>query len=107
MRNMARKVPVVAILALTLGACSTAPRPLVPDSPEGPASYVCYNSITGSPQEVRSIAERQCSRWGMVVKGLIGQEWAPARCGLLTPMVAGFRCARPEGTPAVTPLWGE
>ncbi len=77
---------------LALAACSTIPRPLVPDTPEGPASYICYSSWTSTPAEVRATAERQCGHWGLRVTGVIGQEWAPFRCGLGTPMVAAFRC---------------
>lgn len=93
-----------AILAaaaiLALAGCSTTPRPLVPDTVQGPASYVCYTSSTTTPDEVRAIAERQCHRAGMSVVGLIGQGWTPFRCGLLTPNVAAFQC----GTPGMMPL---
>ncbi len=91
-----RTVILAAAALLSLGACSTAPRPMVPDAPDGPGSYVCYSTLTSTPNEVRAIAEGQCSRWGMQVKNLIGQAWAPLRCGLLTPTVAGFRCSRPD-----------
>lgn len=89
-----RKAVLAVAMVLAVGGCSTSPRPLVPDTPEGPASYVCYNSSLSTPDEVRSIAARQCGRWGMDIKSLIGQEWTPLRCGLLTPAVAGFRCGR-------------
>lgn len=91
--NMLKGIAAVAMV-LSLGACSLSPRPLVPDTPEGPASYVCFNSTMADPTEVRAIAERQCGRSGMSVSALIGQEWTPLRCGVLTPTVAGFRCGR-------------
>jgi len=85
-----------AILAMMviggLGACSSDPRPLVPDTAEGPASYVCYSTWTSEAAEVRAIAQRQCQRSGMDVKALMGQSWTPFRCGLLTPEVAAFSC---------------
>jgi hypothetical protein len=93
-----RELLVPMALVLALGACSTLPRPLVPDTPDGPASYICYNSMLSDPPEVRSLAERQCSRWGMTVNSLIGQEFTPLRCGVLTPQVAAFRCGRLEQT---------
>jgi hypothetical protein len=81
-----------AAAMLALGGCSTAPRPLVPDTVQGPASYVCYNSSWATPEEVRGIAERQCGKSGLGVSGLIGQSWTPLRCGILTPSVAAFQC---------------
>lgn len=92
---------VAALLALA--GCSTAPRPLVPDTTLGPASYVCYASATTSPEEVRAIAERQCQRSNMSVAGLIGQSWTPLRCGLLTPNVAAFQCGQPGMMPLPMP----
>jgi hypothetical protein len=89
------RMSIVAVsMVLGLGACSTGPHPLVPDTPEGPASYVCYSSTFSNPAEVRGIADRQCGRSGMGVSALIGQEWTPLRCGLITPTVAAFRCGR-------------
>lgn len=82
----------VVATTLALAGCTTAPRPLVPDTVQGPASYVCYNSATSTPTEIRTIAERQCGKSGMAVTGLIGQEFTPLRCGLLTPSVAAFQC---------------
>ncbi|MCR6631724.1 MAG: hypothetical protein NVV74_17685 [Magnetospirillum sp.] len=82
----------VAAAALALAGCSTDPRPLVPDTAQGPASYVCYNSAAASPEEVRAIAERQCGKSGLGVAGLIGQAFTPFRCGILTPSVAAFQC---------------
>lgn len=82
----------VAAAALALAGCSADPRPLVPDTAQGPASYVCYNSMASSPEEVRAIAERQCGRTGLGVGGLIGQSFTPLRCGMLTPSVAAFQC---------------
>ncbi|TAN79896.1 MAG: hypothetical protein EPN20_00215 [Magnetospirillum sp.] len=89
-----RKVMLAVSLVVALGACSTTPRPLVPDTPEGPASYVCYSTWLSDPDEVRAIASRQCQRSGMEVKSLLGQSWTPMRCGFLTPEVAAFRCGR-------------
>jgi len=91
MRSMAWAAAVV----LALGACSMDPRPLVPDTSKGPASYICYSPVTAVPEEVRVIAERQCGRLGLAVTALIGQEWVPFRCGLLTPSVAAFQCGKP------------
>lgn len=88
-----RHLVLIAIAAGALGACSTAPRPLVPDSAEGPASYVCYSSLTAEPDDILAVARTQCGRWGLGVKGLIGQSFTPGRCGMLTPMVAGYRCS--------------
>ncbi|HTH17613.1 MAG TPA: hypothetical protein VL974_13230 [Magnetospirillum sp.] len=87
-----RKLLAAAAATLALAACSTDPRPLVPDTAQGPASYVCYNSAASTPDEVRSIAERQCSKAGLGVSGLIGQTFTPFRCGVLTPSVAAFQC---------------
>lgn len=87
-----RHVLMICLAGVSLAACSTAPRPLVPDSPEGPASYVCYSSLTASADDVLAVAQGQCGRWGLGVKGLIGQTLSPGRCGTLTPMVAGYRC---------------
>ncbi|MGE5506574.1 MAG: hypothetical protein ACM31L_19275 [Actinomycetota bacterium] len=95
-----RRLMVPVAMAMALGACSTLPRPLVPDTPDGPASYICYNSMLSDPPEVRSLAERQCSRSGLAVSGLIGQQFTPLRCGLLTPTVAAFSCGRPGQAPA-------
>lgn len=81
-----------AAAALALAGCSTDPRPLVPDTAQGPASYVCYNSAASSPEEVLAIAERQCAKSGLGVAGLIGQSFTPLRCGVLTPSVAAFQC---------------
>ncbi|MDO8607243.1 MAG: hypothetical protein Q7R40_11955 [Phaeospirillum sp.] len=89
-----RKIMLAVTLATALGACSTTPRPLVPDTDEGPASYVCYNTWLSEPEEIRAIAARQCQRSGMDVKSLLGQSWTPLRCGILTPEVAAFRCGR-------------
>ncbi len=88
-----RKIVSLGLMLTALSACSMGPRPLVPDSAEGPASYVCYSSLTAEAADVRAIAERQCRSWGMSVKSLIGQSFAPLRCGLLTPTAAAFRCA--------------
>lgn len=82
----------VVATALVLAGCSTEPRPLVPDTVQGPASYVCYNSATSTPDEIRAIAERQCAKSSMAVTGLLGQEFTPLRCGVLTPSVAAFQC---------------
>ncbi|HLO77420.1 MAG TPA: hypothetical protein VK196_13270 [Magnetospirillum sp.] len=82
----------VALAALAVAGCSTDPRPLVPDTAQGPASYVCYNSAASSPDEIRAIAERQCGKSGLGVSGLIGQSFTPLRCGFLTPSVAAFQC---------------
>jgi Prokaryotic membrane lipoprotein lipid attachment site len=90
-----RKLILATMATLALAGCSTGPRPLVPDTAEGPASYVCYASWDTSPEDVRAIAERQCGRWGLPVGSLIGQEFAPLRCGTLTPTVAAFSCGRP------------
>ena len=87
-----RTLTLATAATLVLAGCSTVPRPLVPDTPEGPASYVCYSSWSSTPAQVRAAAERQCGHWGLQVAGVIGQEWAPFRCGLATPMVAAFRC---------------
>lgn len=87
-----RQVVVVAVAALALAGCSVSPRPLVPDSAQGPTSYVCYSNMTSEPAEVRAIAENQCRRAGLGVSGLIGQSWTPLRCGFLTPSVAAFQC---------------
>ncbi|HSV28720.1 MAG TPA: hypothetical protein VLL76_04150 [Candidatus Omnitrophota bacterium] len=87
-----RTVILAALCTLALSGCSSAPRPLVPDTAQGPASYVCYSSMVSNPEEVRAIAERQCGRWGYGVAGLIGQSWTPLRCGALTPTVAAFQC---------------
>ena len=89
-----RKAILALSVTMVLGACSTAPKPLVPDTPEGPASYVCYSTWQSDAAEVRAIAERQCRRSGMEVTALLGQSWTPLRCGLLTPEVAAFRCGR-------------
>jgi len=89
-----RKMMRTAGLVVALGACSTAPVPLVPDTADGPASYVCYSTWTTSSEEVRAIAARQCRRSGMEIKSLLGQSWTPLRCGLLTPEVAAFSCGR-------------
>lgn len=86
-----RKIP-VAIALVALAGCSTTPRPLVPDTVQGPASYVCYNSATSSPEEVRAVAERQCAKSNLGISALIGQSWVPFRCGILTPSVAAFQC---------------
>ena len=88
------KIMLAVALVATLGACSTAPKPLVPDTDEGPASYVCYSTWISEPEDIRAIATRQCQRSGMDVKSLIGQSWTPLRCGLLTPEVAAYRCGR-------------
>ena len=81
----------VAMLALT--ACSTDPRPLVPNTEEGPTTYVCSSSMLSEPEDVRAIAENQCRRaGGLGVTRLLGQTWTPLRCGLLTPSVAAFQC---------------
>jgi hypothetical protein len=87
----------VAAVTLALAGCSTTPRPLVPDTASGPASYVCYSSALSTPDEVRAIAARQCGRWGLSVSGLIGQDFTPLRCGLLTPTVAAFQCSSGGG----------
>lgn len=86
------KVFLAAAAVLALAGCSSDPRPLVPDTAQGPASYVCYNSATSSPEDVRAIAERQCAKSGLGVAGLIGQTFTPFRCGVLTPSVAAFQC---------------
>lgn len=91
-----------AIAALALAGCSTDPRPLVPDTAQGPASYVCYNSAASTPDDVRAIAERQCSKVGLGVAGLIGQSFTPFRCGVLTPSVAAFQCG--AGSAWLAPL---
>ena len=89
-----RKMILAVTLVVALGACSTAPRSLVPDTPEGPASYVCYNTWISEPEEVLGVASRQCQHSGMEIKSLLGQSWTPLRCGLLTPEVAAFSCGR-------------
>ena len=81
-------------MALAVAGCSSLPRPLVPDTPEGPASYVCYSSWVSEPAEIRAIADKQCRTSGLEVKALLGQAWTPFRCGLLTPEVAAFRCGK-------------
>ena len=88
------KIMLAVALVSVLGACSTAPKTLVPDTEEGPASYVCYSTWVSEPDEIRAIASHQCQRSGMDVKSLIGQSWTPLRCGFLTPEVAAFRCGR-------------
>lgn len=93
----------VAAAMLALAGCSTTPRPLVPDTAQGPASYVCYNSAAATPDEVRAIAERQCAKSNLGVASLIGQSWVPWRCGLLTPSVAAFQCGSPSLWPAPLP----
>jgi hypothetical protein len=90
----------VAAAIVALAGCSTTPRPLVPDTAQGPTSYVCYATTFSSPEEVRTIAERQCQRANLSVVGVIGQSWTPLRCGFLTPNVAAFQC----GTPGLTPF---
>lgn len=87
-----RPVVFAAVAVLLLAGCSTSPRPLVPDTAEGPTSYVCYSSMNSTPEEVRAIAETQCRRTGHGVAGLLGQSWTPLRCGMLTPSVAAFQC---------------
>lgn len=99
---MKTKLSLAALSLLTLAGCSTTPRPLVPDTTQGPASYVCYSNMVSDPAEVRTIAERQCGRWGYGVSGLIGQSFSPLKCGVLTPTVAAFQCG--AGTPATAPL---
>ena len=89
-----RKMMLAVTLVMALGACSTDPRPLVPDTADGPASYICYNTWISEPEEVRAIASRQCQRSGMEIKALLGQSWTPLRCGALTPEVAAFSCGR-------------
>lgn len=89
-----RNVVLVIAAALALGACANTPYPLVPDTAEGRASYVCYSSWTSEPEEIRAVADRQCRVVGMEVRGLLGQSWAPFKCGLLTPEVVAFRCGR-------------
>ncbi|MCA1907746.1 MAG: hypothetical protein LDL39_05235 [Magnetospirillum sp.] len=91
------RLAVLAAAALVLAGCSSEPYPLVPVTQEGPASYVCYSNMVSSPEEVRAIAENQCRRYGYGVSGLIGQSWAPARCGVLTPSVAAFQCGSSYG----------
>ncbi len=86
------RILLAAAAAMALAGCSTDPRPLVPDTAQGPASYVCYNSATSTPEEVRAIAERQCAKSGLGVAGVIGQGFVPLRCGVLTPSVAAFQC---------------
>lgn len=93
----------VAAAAVALAGCSTDARPLVPDTAQGPASYVCYNSALSSPEEVRAIAERQCAKSGLGVAGLLGQGFTPLRCGALTPSVAAFQCGY-GGTSWLAPL---
>ncbi|MBX9634989.1 MAG: hypothetical protein K2X44_08415 [Magnetospirillum sp.] len=83
---------IVAAAMLMLAGCSTTPRPLVPDTAQGPASYVCYSSMTSTAEEVRAIADRQCAKSNLGVNNLIGQSWTPLRCGVLTPSVAAFQC---------------
>ena len=92
-----RKMMLAVTAVMALEACSTSPRPLVPDTAEGPASYVCYSTWISEPAEIRAIASRQCHRSGMEVKSLLGQSWTPFRCGLLTPEVAAFSCGRSTG----------
>lgn len=87
-----------AAAAMILAGCSTDPRPLVPDTAQGPASYVCYNSATSTPEEVRAIAQRQCAKSGLGVAGIIGQGFVPLRCGILTPAVAAFQCGQAAST---------
>lgn len=83
---------IIAAATMTLAGCSTTPRPLVPDTDQGPTSYVCYSSLSSTADEIRLIAERQCARSNLGVSNLIGQSWTPLRCGLLTPTVAAFQC---------------
>ena len=92
------RLVVLAAAALVLAGCSTSPYPLVPDTPQGPASYVCYSNFLSSPEEVRAIAEHQCRRHGFGVSGLIGRSWTPGRCGFLTPSVAAFQCGSSYAT---------
>lgn len=92
----------VSAALLALAGCSTTPRPLVPDTAQGPASYVCYSTLTSTPDEVRAIAERQCAKSNLGVSGLIGQSWVPLRCGVLTPNVAAFQCG--PGSTWLAPL---
>jgi hypothetical protein len=94
---MMRKMMLILAAGAALTGCSMAPAPLVPDAPDGPTSYICYSPWTTSPEEVRAIAERQCARSGMRVNRLIGQSWAPMKCGPLTPEVAGFSCGNGFG----------
>lgn len=96
------RIAVAVVSFSALAACSTTPRPLVPDTSQGPASYVCYSSMTSTPEEIRAVAERQCGRWGYSVSAVIGQSWSPMKCGLLTPTVAAFQCG--GGAPAMAPL---
>ncbi|MGE5478252.1 MAG: hypothetical protein ACM3Q1_16475 [Bacteroidales bacterium] len=93
-----------AAAALALAGCSTDPRPLVPDTAQGPASYVCYNSAISEPADVRAIAERQCAKAGLGVSNLIGQSFTPMRCGVLTPSVAAFQCGYGSWLAPLPPL---
>lgn len=89
------RMMILAAASLTaLAGCTSAPHPLVPDTTQGPASYVCYSTAISDPVEVRDIAERQCGRWGLRVTGLLGQSWTPLRCGILTPTAAAFQCGQ-------------
>lgn len=87
-----RTVILAGAAMLALSGCSSTPRPLVPNTTQGPTSYVCYSSMISAPEDVRSVAERQCGNLGFGVAGLIGQQWTPLRCGVLTPTVAAFQC---------------
>jgi len=87
-----RTIAVALAATLALAGCSTSPRPLAPDTAQGPTSYVCYSSMTSSPEDVRAIAERQCRKSGYGISSVIGQTWTPLRCGFLTPSVAAFQC---------------
>lgn len=99
-----RTMILAGIAVLALSGCSSTPRPLVPDTAQGPTSYVCYSSMINTPDEVRAIAERQCGRWGYGVGNLIGQSWTPLRCGFLTPTVAAFQCGSGASLAPLPPL---
>ncbi|MGE5546798.1 MAG: hypothetical protein ACM33T_07870 [Solirubrobacterales bacterium] len=95
-----RLLATAALVCLpALAACSSMPRPLVPATSQGPATYVCYSSTASAPVEVRAVADQECARYGLKVSSLIGQRWTPMRCGVLTPTVAAFQCGRPEAVP--------
>jgi hypothetical protein len=97
-----RNLVVAAVATLALAACSTSPHALAPDTEQGPTSYVCYSSMTSSPEDVRAIGERQCRKAGQGLSSMIGQTWTPLRCGFLTPSVVAFQCG---GSSSYSPLY--
>ncbi|CAA7616230.1 hypothetical protein [Magnetospirillum sp. SS-4] len=93
----AHLISLAAVAALALGGCSS-PRTLVPNTTEGPTSYVCFASGWSlSMDEVKAAATRQCAAYGMQVTRFIGTSFAPMKCGLLTPEVAAYACGQGGG----------